>query len=108
MKILTVFSIALVIFAAAPVFACGGSCGGGDKGKGDKAFTLNVQTFCGGDTKGDKTDGKAALSYACNKPKPKPDPAPQCGGDKGKKSDPKPQLMCGGGSKDKDKDGPKT
>lgn len=104
MKALTVFSIALVIFAAAPVFACGG----GDKGKDDKAFTLNVQTFCGGDTKGDKSDGKAALSYDCNKPKPKPDPAPQCGGDKGKKPDPKPQLMCGGGSTDKDKDGPKT
>lgn len=74
MKKLTVFSIVLVIFTAAPVFACGG--GNGDKGKGDKALTINVQALC---------DGK-----------------------KGDKPDSQPQLLCGGGSKDKDKDGPKT
>ena len=89
MKALTLCSIALIVFAAAPVFACGD---GGDKDKTDTAaFTIDVQTLCGGD-KGDK-------------PKPEPDPEPTCGGDKGDKPAPEPQLLCGdtcGGDKDKD------
>ena len=105
MKTLTIFSIALVVLAAAPVFACGG--GSGDKGKDDQAFTINVQTLCGGD-KGDKSGDKDATAYLCNKPKPEPEPEPQCGGDKGNKPEPEPQLLCGGSGKDKDKDETKT
>lgn len=98
MKTLTILSIALVVFAAAPVFACGG--GSGDKGKDDQTFTINVQTLCGGD-KGDKSGDKDAACL-CNKPKPEPAPEPQCGGDKGDKPAPEPQLLCGGAGKDKD------
>ena len=72
MKTLTVFSIALVVFAAAPVFACGDSC---DKDKDEQAFTINVQTLCGGD-KGDKSDDKDAACL-CSKPKPEPEPEPE-------------------------------
>ncbi|MBC8393840.1 MAG: hypothetical protein H8E17_14890 [Deltaproteobacteria bacterium] len=64
MKKLMIFcTIMLMIFAAAPVMACGSSCGG-DKDKDESAFTAEYQTLCGGD----KDD------------KPAPDPEPQCGG----------------------------
>ncbi len=62
MKKLMIYCLmALMIFAATPVMACGSSCGG-DKDKDEKAFTSDFQTLCGGD-KGDK-----------------PAPDPQCGG----------------------------
>jgi hypothetical protein len=101
MKTLTVLSIALVLFVAAPVFACGGEkeC---DKDKDTQAFTVDAQPLCGGD-KGDKPAEPAAMGGGCQpKPDPEPQPEPQCGGDKGDKPD-EPQLLCGGG-KDKDKE----
>jgi len=89
MKVLTLFSIALVVFAAAPVLACGGD--GGDKDD-TAAFTINVQTLCGGDKGDDAGDGQTAVCL-CNKPSPEPEPA--CGGgDKGDSD--VPAMLCGG------------
>lgn len=99
MKSLTMLSLALVVFAAAPVFACGG--GDGDKEKDTQAFTTNVQTLCGGD-KGDKPKDETACM--CTKPKPEPKPEPQCGPDKGDKPDSEPQTLCGGSDSGSDKE----
>jgi hypothetical protein len=101
MKALTIFSIALVIFAAAPVLACGG--GSGDKDDDTAAFTSDVQSLCG-DSGGDKSDDQTA-SYLCSKPKPDTEPKPACGGDKGDKGDSEQAALlcggtCGGGDKD--------
>lgn len=98
MKLLTVLTILLVLFTAAPVMACGGEkeC---DKDK--QAFTVEAQPLCGGD-KGDKGD----KGDTCDKDKDTQafafDIQTLCdGGKKGDKSQ-EPQLLCGGG-KDKDK-----
>ncbi|RKY04122.1 MAG: hypothetical protein DRP56_10450 [Planctomycetota bacterium] len=83
MKMLALFLTAMVVFATAPVFACGGPCDK-DQDKDDQAFTADVEYLCGG---------------GCTKPKPAPAPEPEptckksCGGDKDKKPAPKPE--CG-------------
>ena len=85
MKTLSVLLIALMIFASAPVFACGGGGGcGGDKDKADEAFTSDVQYLCDGG--GEKTDPQAmCCSCGCKKEKPKPAPEHE------PKPEPKPQ-----------------
>ncbi len=89
MKMLTVLTILLVMFVAAPVFACGGEkeC---DKDK--QAFTTEAQPLCGGD-KGDKEKDTQAFTF---------DIQTLCDGNKGDKSQ-EPQLLCGG-RRDKDKE----
>ena len=61
MKTLTILClVALLVFMATPVFACGDG-GGCDKDKDQQVGTIDAQTLCGGD-------------------KPAPNPEPQCGG----------------------------
>ena len=94
MKMLALFLIAMMVFATAPVFACGGPC---DKDKDNQAFTVDVEYLCGG---------------GCTKPKPEPEPEPEptCGKsgtcDKDKKNAPKPECgkdcTCEKCSKDKE------
>ena len=106
--------MALMIFAAAPVMACGSSCGG-DKDKDETGFTAEYQTLCGGN-KGDKPAPDPDPDPACSGGKDKKDKDDQaftpdfqtlCGGDKGDKPAPDPDPACGGGDK-KDKDEIKT
>ena len=101
MKLLTLFLVVLMIFAASPVFACGDSSG---EDKDDQSFTIDVQYLCGtcGCTKkGESKPEKDADSDDEEEADDKEEADDQCGGDKGDKPAPEPEAMCGG---DKDKE----
>ena len=68
MKTLAIFLVAVMIFTSAPVFACGGSCGGDkDKDKDSKLITQDTQYLCGG---GDKSESDTMCSgCGCKKDK---------------------------------------
>jgi len=102
MKTLSLFLIAVLVFAAVPAFACGGDDKGKDKD--EQAFTIEAQYLCGGGNKGSDDADKT-----CDQPKP--DDQPQCGGDKGDKPKPEPSdpsFMCGGDKGGDDKGQTKT
>ncbi|MFZ9012094.1 MAG: hypothetical protein ACYSQY_12750 [Planctomycetota bacterium] len=104
MKILTLFLIALMIFAASPVFACGDSSG---EDKDDQSFTIDVQYLCGtcGCTK--KAESKPeedADSDEEEEAEDKEEADDQCGGDKDGDKDEEPEAMCSGSGCGRDKD----
>ena len=104
MKLLTLFLVVLMIFAASPVFACGDSSG---EDKDDQSFTIDVQYLCGtcGCTKkAESKPEKDADSDDEEEADDKEEADDQCGGDKGDKPAPEPEAMCSGSGCGKDKD----
>ena len=104
MKLLTLFLVVLMIFAASPVFACGDTSG---EDKDDQSFTIDVQYLCGscGCTK--KAESKPeedADSDDEEEADDKEEADDQCGGDKGDKPAPEPEAMCSGSGCGRDKD----
>lgn len=108
MKIFTYVALAIIVFGASEVFACGGGCGDKDKKADDAAF-VSVDQMCGGgcgdkDKKAD-ADNMGCCGDGCKKDKDKPCPKPddQCGGDKKGDDSKDAGFMCGGGCDKKDK-----
>ena len=104
MKLLTLFLVVLMIFAASPVFACGDSSG---EDKDDQSFTIDVQYLCGtcGCTKkAECKPEKDADSDDEEEADDKEEADDQCGGDKGADKDEEPEAMCGSSGCGKDKD----
>jgi hypothetical protein len=106
MKILTLFLIALMIFAASPVFACGDSSG---EDKDDQSFTIDVQYLCGtcgcakkAESKPEKDAGSEDEEEEEADDKEEADD--QCGGDKDGDKDEEPEAMCSGSGCGRDKD----
>jgi hypothetical protein len=106
MKILALLLIALMIFAASPVLACGGSSG---EDKEEQSFTIDVQYLCGSCGCAKKADAEESEEDAdseddeeeADEDKEADD---QCGGDKDADKDEDPQAMCAGSGCDKDKE----
>ena len=105
MKMLALFLIVMMIFAATPVFACGDSAG---EDKDDQSFTIDVQHMCGScgcaNKKAESEPEEDADSDDEEEADDKEEADDQCGGDKGADKDEEPEAMCSGSGCGKDKE----